>query len=198
MKTIVYNMHSTSEVDKARIVARCEGKIHDEVESAARARLTAVAAVSAETAQNGQWAEEWQLEALEYQGQIEHVQWNVSYHEDWQQQEFEQEHAANEKLRRQLQQNAEAHTENQATVRKMILDDNVQKEQPMASVTIEVETLRGQLAGAVARQNTLGGKLYEEECEARQLRAEKSAGVFQDSQQHAIKEHLLMNLRRDL
>ena len=53
MQTIVHNMHSANEVDKARIVIHCEGKIHDEVESAARARLTAVDHMKAEIAQNG-------------------------------------------------------------------------------------------------------------------------------------------------
>ena len=53
MQTIVHNMHSANEVDKARIVTHCESKIHDEVESAARTRLSAVAHM------NGQNRTEW-------------------------------------------------------------------------------------------------------------------------------------------
>ena len=53
MQTIVHNMHSANEVDQTRIVTHCESKIHDEVESAARTRLSAVAHM------NGQNRTEW-------------------------------------------------------------------------------------------------------------------------------------------
>ena len=91
MQMVVHNMHSVNEVNKAQMVNHCESKLHEEVESAARTSLYAVAHMNAEIAQNGQWAKELQLGAIEAQGLVEQMKWNVSYHEDWQHEEYEQE-----------------------------------------------------------------------------------------------------------
>ena len=86
------------------------------------------------------------------------MKWNVSYHEDWQQQEDEQEQAAAQNLKQQLRANAESHADNQAMITKMILDDNAQKQKHVSSVNIEIETLKSQLAGAVGRSGKYNGR----------------------------------------
>ena len=119
------------------------------------------------------------------------MKWNVSYHVDWQQQEDEQEQAAAQNLKQQLRANAESHADNQAMITKMILDDNAQKQKYVSSVNIEIATLKSQLTGAVARENTMGGELYQERCEVRQLRAERSAGVSNPGFSAALNEGAL-------